>query len=168
MKQNFFFLREGGNPIPLSKLRANLNRERTTTSHIQPSNWPSNGRLPLVGVVAMAAWNVGHCVVRLPEKAGDAYTRNGHVSAVDVAEQSRSSRKGATGTITIKWLRDEVKKIDIDEVEVFDVADIAKKVKQVAAVVAPPAASRKSTLQMATDDPGCNHLRPAGSLSYTL
>jgi hypothetical protein len=87
----------------------------------------------------MAAWNVGDCVVHLPEKAGDAYTRNGHVSAVDVAEQSRSSRKGATGTITIKWLRDEVKKIDIDEVEVFDVADIAKKVKQVAAVVAPPA-----------------------------
>ena len=90
MSQNFFFLREGGNPIPLSKLRANLNRERTTTSHIQPSNWLSNGRLPLVGVVAMAAWNVGDRVVRLPEKAGDAYTRNGHVSAVDVAEQSRS------------------------------------------------------------------------------
>ena len=59
-------------------------------------------------------------MVRLPEKAGDAYTRCGQVSAVDVAEQSsRSSRKGATGTITITWLRDEVKKMEINSDEVF-------------------------------------------------
>ena len=95
----------------------------------------------------MAAWKVEDRVVRLPEKAGDAYTRSGHVSAVDVAEQTRSSRKGATGTITITWLRDEVKKMDINFDEVFDVADIAKKVKQVAAAATaakPAAASKKA------------------------